>query len=298
MVMVTLYYLHMRVVEPHQFKGLPKRRSKKNSVIAVGALLLVICGAVAWHTLRPSGQVLPVPNEAIITEQAVPPPLPKTGILKQFSGEEFKQLYQSMVYPNTQDFTEPPIITGNVEADNRIRRMAEARGYRMTSIPTQAIMKINEPRLDNDDLLQPLAAKDWLALKEDARAVGIRLSLVSAYRSPQFQRELFTSRLFANGITPVQVAAAQADFAVEQTLSLAALPGYSRHHTGYTVDLWCEDGSATFLASSCFKWVSDNNYLHAKDHGWIPSYPEGANEQGPEPEPWEYVWVGRDRLTE
>jgi LAS superfamily LD-carboxypeptidase LdcB len=76
------------------------------------------------------------------------------------------------------------------------------------------------------------------------------------------------------------------------------VPGYSRHHTGYTIDLWCEDGSSTFLSSSCYKWISDNNYLKAKQSGWIPSYPAGTDDQGPEPEPWEYVWVGTERLME
>ncbi len=289
----------MRVVEPHQFKNLPKRRSKKGPVFIL--LFLAFFGGgglLGWRIISAKNNSPPETSATLQPEPAFQAAPAKTGVLKQLNGEQFKELYHGTVYPNTQDFTEPPPITGNIEADNRIRRMAEERGYRLTSIPNQAIMKINEPRLDTDDLLQPLAATSWLGLKESARQAGLPLALISAYRSPQYQRELFTARLFANGVTAIQVAAAQADTAVEQTLSLAALPGYSRHHTGYTIDMWCEDGSATFLSSSCFKWISADNYLHAKEHGWIPSYPEGANEQGPEPEPWEYVWVGRDRLTE
>jgi len=33
-----------------------------------------------------------------------------------------------------------------------------------------------------------------------------------------------------------------------------------------------------------------------KRFGFIPSYPENSGKQGPEPEPWEYVWVGEDVL--
>lgn len=289
----------MRVVEPHQFKFLAKRRSKKRPLLVLLALFaLAVSSFFIWTFIIPrSGEV--TQTNTVITPEFAPPAAPqKKGVLKQFTGEQFKELYRSMSYPNTQEFSEPPQITGNVEADNRIRRMAEDRGYRLTTVPSQAIMKINEPRLDNDDLLQPLAAKDWLGLKEAARQAGLPLTIMSAYRSPQYQRDLFTGRLYAYGVTAVQVAAAQADTAIEQTLSQAALPGYSRHHTGYTVDLWCEDGSTTFQTSACFQWMSVNNYQHAKEHGWIPSYPEGADEQGPEPEPWEYVWVGRDKLEE
>jgi LAS superfamily LD-carboxypeptidase LdcB len=42
--------------------------------------------------------------------------------------------------------------------------------------------------------------------------------------------------------------------------------------------------------------MSKDNYLQAKKYGWIPSYPEGAQQQGPEPEAWEYVWVGTASL--
>lgn len=286
------------MVEPHQFKGLPKKRPKRWLLIVVLFITITGAGFLGKLFLELRDQQREKENTITPIVSTIPVKPPKSGVLKQFTGEQFKELYRSTVYPNTQGFTEPPPITGNLEADNRIRRLAEERGYRMTSVPRQAIIKINEPRLDNDDLLQPLAAKGWQSLKEAARQAGLSLTLISAYRSPQYQRDLFTSRLYANGVTAEQVAAARADEAVKETLTQAALPGYSRHHTGYTVDLWCEDGSVTFLTSSCFQWIHANNYQHAKENGWIPSYPEGADEQGPEPEPWEYVWVGRDKLED
>ncbi len=294
----TLYLTIMRVVEPHQFQKLPKKKPKKPWLLLVCAIVIFAGSLFLWlsNSAKPplkqdelSGNNKPAPVSA---------PSPRSGALKQFTGEQFKQLYQSMVYPNTQQFSDLPPITGNTEADARIRSMAEAKGYQPTSVPSQAIVKINEPRLDNDDLLQPLAAQGWGELKAASLKDNISLSLISAYRSPEYQRNLFMQRLQTQGATPAQVAAARADIAVQNVLNQAALPGYSRHHTGYVVDLWCEDGSSTFLSSSCFKWISANNYQHAKEYGWIPSYPEGANEQGPEPEPWEYVWVGRDRLIE
>lgn len=216
-----------------------------------------------------------------------------TKPLKQLSGDAFKDLYQSVALPNTQEITDPPLITGDDAADARIRMRAEARGYKLSRIPMGAIIKVEgEPRLDGDDLLQPLAVAAWYKMREAARKEGYPVSLLSAFRSPKYQQDLFSSRIFEKGVTVGQIASGAADAAIDATLEITAVPGYSRHHTGYTVDLWCEDGSTSFLESKCYEWINANNYQKAMEYGWIPSYPEGATEQGPEPEPWEYVWVG------
>lgn len=294
----------MRVVEPHQFKALkPLKAPRSKKAMAVVILLLLgVAGLIkgsswlaATFTKPKTPASIPSSESEPLTTAAAPA---KTGAFKQFSGEDFKVLYQSIAYPNTQSIVDPPPITGNDEADNRIRQFAEARGYHLTSVPMSAIVKINEPRLDNDDLLQPLAAEAWQSLKQTAERQQVPLSLISAYRSPEYQRELFLGRLLSNGVTVHQIALGGANYAIEDTLDLTAVPGYSRHHTGYTIDLWCEDGSTTFLNSRCYQWISASNYLKAKEHGWIPSYPEGTDLQGPEPEPWEYVWVGTDNLRE
>ena len=289
----------MRVVEPHHFQKLPKAKKPK-SLFVPGLILIVVALGGLWLVFKPTAKA-PIHNNAPQSNNHSSNATTSTPkALKNFTGEEFKTLYRSVLptYPNTQEFSEPPSITGNNEADKRIRAMAEARGYQLTRIPIQAIVKIDEPRLDNDNLLQPLAAQGWQAIKAAARQAGYPLTLISAYRSPEYQRNLFMQRLLAHGVSVSQLAAGQADAAIEDNLHLTAVPGYSRHHTGYTVDMWCDDGSTSFLASRCYQWVTANNYQHAKEYGWIPSYPEGTKEQGPEPEPWEYVWVGRDRLEQ
>lgn len=218
--------------------------------------------------------------------------------LKYFTPEEFNKLASSIRYPNTQMFETSPAITGNKTADERIRNIAKSRGYEMTSIPISSIVKINETGLEGDDLLQPLAAKSWTSLRSSAKEQNIPLLLVSAYRSPEFQRELFLDRLATFGATAESILSGQSDNAIISVLSQAAIPGFSRHHNGYTIDLWCQDGSGSFLKSSCFKWISDDNYKLAKTNGWIPSYPDGVTKQGPEPEPWEYIWVGYELVRE
>lgn len=282
----------MRVIDHRQFAH--KRRKKKFPRGLLFAAAIAVIGAVAWYLVADAPEKSAENSQQI----TVGTPMAKSDKLKTFSGEQFKTLAHGIKYPNVQEFTDPPTITGDLAADARIRALAEARGYRLTSIPVGAIQKIHEPRLEGDDLLQPLAAIAWADLKNTAQKDNMPLSLLSAYRSPDFQRTLFVSRLLARGKSIAQIAAGQGDDVVTATLGVTAVPGYSRHHTGYTIDLWCEDGSGSFLRSSCYKWISANNYQKVKEAGWIPSYPDGAGEQGPEPEPWEYIWVGKEAVTE
>ena len=287
----------MRVLDAKQLKKSKKSHKKRPiSLFVVGIIIFAVIAAIGLYFYAQK-QISPDTDSMTpVPETSVPEDDPfdiTTKPLKQLSGDQFKELYQSVALPNTQEITDPPAITGNDAADARIRARAEARGYRLSRIPMGAIVKVeNEPRLDTDDLLQPLAATAWAKLRAAARRDGYPISLLSAYRSPKYQQDLFYGRLIERGVTIDQLASGAADAAIDATLEVTAVPGYSRHHTGYTIDLWCEDGSTTFLASSCYKWISANNYQKAMEYGWIPSYPEGATEQGPEPEPWEYVWVG------
>jgi LAS superfamily LD-carboxypeptidase LdcB len=65
------------------------------------------------------------------------------------------------------------------------------------------------------------------------------------------------------------------------------------------MDLACGGvGLYSFKTTSCYAWLSKNNFENAKKYGWVPSYPEEASQQGPEPEAWEYIWVGTQSLYE
>lgn len=286
----------MHVIRPEEFGRRPRKRQGRRVIFLL--IVLLVAGFFVYRAVsdKDSDKALEKDDKKAQTQAREESEAKTAGTFKTFTGEEFKQLARATKYPNLRFFDEPPYITGNDVADERIRAIAEARGYVLTGIPINAIQKIHEKHLMGDDLLQPEAAIAWEKLKALAAQDGIPLSMTSAYRAPAYQRDLFMQRLLAKGTSVAEIAAGGGETAITETLKKAALPGYSRHHTGYTIDLWCEDGSSQFLASICFQWMSADNYQKAKEAGWIPSYPEGAGLQGPDPESWEYIWVGEENL--
>lgn len=290
----------MRVIEPHHFHEYKKKKNRKKPVLALAiptAIGLLVFGYIFY------GQNLVGPDEELPVQQIEEQPAAtgevKSPVLKQFTDDEFKELYSTFAYPNTQRLLTNPVITGNKEADERIIELAKVRGYQLSSVPVSNIVKIEEPYLTDNDLLQQNAKLGWDQLKAAAESEGVPLQITSAYRSIELQRSLFLRRMQDKGITAPGIADGYSDAAVDELLTVVAPPGFSRHHNGYTIDLACGGiGLHGFKNTECYEWLSRNNFEAAKRAGWVPSYPEKAALQGPEPEPWEFIWVGTINLYE
>ncbi len=169
-----------------------------------------------------------------------------------------------------------PGITGNADLDARIRAIAEARGYQRHAQPDRDLVVVDGFRV------QPDAAAAWEALQGAALDAGHSIRITSAYRSPATQAGLFRSRLTST-----------TDADIDHVLATVAAPGYSRHHTGYTIDIRTPTHFLhDFANSEAYAWLAADNWAAAKSFGWLPSYPTGASVAGPDPEPWEFVWVG------
>ena len=123
--------------------------------------------------------------------------------------------------------------------------------------------------------LEPEAARQWSAMRDTAKADGIELLLVSAFRGVDYQRSIFDRKL-AQGVP------------LDDILRVNAAPGYSEHHTGRAVDIasrGCPPLTEAFEATSAFEWLTRN----ARRFGFEMSYPRG-NPYGMAYEPWHWAF--------
>lgn len=192
-----------------------------------------------------------------------------------------RQLACETVWINLHLDPKPPPITGNEAIDQHWRQLAEARGYRRRPLVTDTsqlkIIGTSRHRL------QSQAVDAIHALQQAAAIAGHQISVSSGYRDHDYQANLFMGRLPKN----------PDDQDVCDRLRWSAIPGYSWHHTGYTIDFREGDKELEqFVHSSGYRWLSENNYHQARAYGFMPNYPLGCENQGPEPEPWEFIWVG------
>jgi len=143
-----------------------------------------------------------------------------------------------------------------------------------------------EPILADGSLkLRQAAAEAYLKMEADARADGVRLVPISAFRSIEDQQYLF-----------FEVKAERGQVATERA-EVSAPPGYSEHHTGYAIDIGDWDVPATHLApdfenTKAFEWLQKN----AAHYSFELSFPKN-NSQNIAYEPWHWRFVGdRDSL--
>jgi len=126
--------------------------------------------------------------------------------------------------------------------------------------------------------LEPAAARQWSAMRDAAKAAGVELLLVSAFRSVDYQRAIFDRKL-SQGT------------AVDEILRVNAAPGYSEHHSGRAVDIatrGCPPLTEAFETTEAFAWLTRN----AGTFGFEMSFPRG-NPNGIAYEPWH--WAFRER---
>src|SRR5690606_18867165 len=111
------------------------------------------------------------------------------------------------------------------------------------------------------------------------------------YRSFEAQRDLFLQKLPTFDVALLVKGTYDQD--LNEVFERSAPPGYSKHHTGYAVDFGCGNSYLVyeFIETDCYAWMSENNFERIKKYGFIPSYPNDVEYLGPNPEPWEYVWV-------
>lgn len=124
--------------------------------------------------------------------------------------------------------------------------------------------------------LTPSAATAWQKMVKSAASDGVRLLMVSGFRSYAYQAGLIEQKLAAGR-------------SIDDILTVNAAPGYSEHHTGRAVDI-ATPGSRPlteeFEKTEAFSWLT----MHAAGLGFRMSYPRN-NPEGYIFEPWHWCFV-------
>lgn len=136
--------------------------------------------------------------------------------------------------------------------------------------------------------LEETAADCAAAMIEAARADGIELAVISAYRSVEYQQKLFqedVEKYTALGMTLAE--------AIEKTSHSLALPGRSEHNSGLALDILADERdelTEEFSLTKEYKWLMKN----AAEFGFILRYPKGKeNITKIIYEPWHFRYVGK-----
>jgi D-alanyl-D-alanine carboxypeptidase len=132
--------------------------------------------------------------------------------------------------------------------------------------------------------LRPEAARAARELLAAARADGVRIVLVSGYRSYDEQAATYAGWVAQQGQAAADTASAR--------------PGHSEHQTGLAVDVGEGSGcdlQVCFADTAAAAWVAD----HAAEHGFVVRYPRGAQAvTGYWYEPWHLRYLGAQRARE
>ena len=121
--------------------------------------------------------------------------------------------------------------------------------------------------------LSPTAAAQWQQMVEASANDGIRLLIVSGFRSFEYQANLIRNKLDSGQD-------------IDEILKSSAAPGYSQHHTGNAIDI-ATPGSRPlteeFETSEAFAWLGEN----AKTYKFSMTYGRD-NPYGMIYEPWHW----------
>ena len=128
---------------------------------------------------------------------------------------------------------------------------------------------------------------------KDAEADGVKLNVISSYRSPERQAELYNAK-----IKEYMDAGDTREAAEIEAAKMVAPPGTSEHCTGLAADIvsidWYETNSSLtskFEKTKEYEWLKAN----CTKYGFILRYPSGKEDITMiDYEPWHYRFVGPD----
>lgn len=136
-------------------------------------------------------------------------------------------------------------------------------------------------------------ADDVEAMLNDCKAAGLHPMICSAFRSVQYQQELFSDR-----ISRSQATGLEQDDAIRDASKIVAVPGTSEHHTGLALDIVSYDYQQLDEGQEA---TPENHWLreHCAEYGFILRFPPDKTvETGIIYEPWHFRYVGKKAASE
>lgn len=135
--------------------------------------------------------------------------------------------------------------------------------------------------------LEQEAAQAWKAMASAAQKVGIQLTLVEGYQTPERQQEAFDARkqiYLDQGMTEEK--------ADSRAAAIVPRPGCNESGTGLAADILSSDYTTLdtgFADTDAFRWLS----AYGADYGFILRWPEDCQAvTGMVYQPWHWRYVG------
>ena len=165
-------------------------------------------------------------------------------------------------------------IINGTETSSKIEKFGITH-YRYEDCELSQLVKVDGFRIRKD------CAEAFKEMKKSAKRDGIRIKVVSGYRSSHYQIQVFRRKFKdrkGDYVYPT-------DEQMKARLTYSAPSGYSEHHTGLAVDI--NETEDWFKDSPAYEWLLKN----ASRFGFELSFPEN-NAQGLGFEPWHWRYIG------
>ncbi len=148
--------------------------------------------------------------------------------------------------------------------------------HRLDMVPDcQQLVSIGLDAYDREQKMAAEAAEAWQQMQESANNNGVKLQVVSAFRSLRYQAGLIQTKLDKGQH-------------LERILAVSAAPGFSEHHSGRALDLKSPGEpplEESFAQTAAYRWLS----AKARFFGFRESFGRG-NRHGLVWEPWHWCY--------
>lgn len=243
------------------------RHSRSNLTLIIGILLCLFGAAIIAYYAFKSG----IQQGAEIAEerQQVPP----TGEPSTQLPNETQPPFTDPASPTLQQSpTLAPLEAPEIASDGQLGAVHGKGKGNLVAVDKRYTAKAE---MVHNQVLNPL-----MQLIRQAERDGVRLSIVSAYRSYDHQRGIW-ERKWGNSANDDTSKAAS-------ILRLSSFPGTSRHHWGTDIDF--NSVSSSYWQSAegrkAYSWLKSN----APNYGFCEVYGKGRS-QGYEYEPWHWSYI-------